>query len=220
MDGYILDLCLLDPATPPGALADVLKHHTPFTLMGPARAIEVLADREPERAARLREAITEGWADVIGGSYDETDEPFSPWSSIAWQFGKGPETYRRHLDDRNVETLARRRFSLYPQLPQVARRFGLRFGIFVALDAGRFPVHPEAKRLWGSPDGTTLESITRPPIAADRPLEGVKLAWRVGKSMRDDVVATLAVAHWPARSPRGSPTSGGPPPTRRSSRGG
>src|SRR5206468_6935365 len=27
MDGYVLDLCLLDPATPPDALADVLKDH-------------------------------------------------------------------------------------------------------------------------------------------------------------------------------------------------
>jgi alpha-mannosidase len=197
MDGYILDLCLLDPATPPDALAGVLENHTPFTLVASARAIEVFAEREPERAARFREAVSEGWADVVGGAYDEVDEPFHPWSSIAWQFRQGSEVYRRHLDDRNVETLARRRFGLYPQLPQIARRFGLRFAFFVALDSGRFPVHPEAKRLWAAPDGTTLESITRPPIAADRPAEGARLAWRIGKSMRDDVVATLALAHWP-----------------------
>jgi len=197
MDGYVLDLCLLDPATPAGALAEVLEHRTPVTLLASARAIEVFADREPDRATQLRDAINQGWADVIGGAFDEVDEPFQPWSSIAWQFRRGSEGYRRHLDDRNVETLARRRFGLYPQLPQVARRFGLRYAIFVALDAGRFPVHPEAKRLWASPDGTTMESITRPPIAADRPAEGARLAWRVGRSMRDDVIATLPVAHWP-----------------------
>ena len=198
LDGYIIDLCLFDPATPPDALESVLEHRTPVTLLAPASAIEVFAGREPDRASTLREAITEGWADVIGGAFAEVDEPFLPWSSLSWQFRKGAETYRRHLDDRNVETLARRRFGIHPQLPQVARRFGLRFALYGALDAGKFPVPTDAKRLWASPDGTTLESISRPPIAADRPLEGAKLPWRLGKSMRDDSSATLAMAHWPS----------------------
>jgi alpha-mannosidase len=198
LDGYILDLCLLDPATPPDALASVLEHHTPVTLLAPGLAIEVFADREPERAAQLREAITEGWADVIGGAYSEVDEPFLPWSSLSWQFRKGAESYRRHLDDRNVETLARRRYGLHPQLPQIARRFGLRFAYYGAFDAGRFPVPTDAKRLWASPDGTTLESITRLPVAADRPIEGAKLPWRLAQSMRDDSCSTLAMAHWPS----------------------
>ncbi len=198
LDGYILDLCLLDPATPPDALASILEHHTPVTLMGPAIAFEVFADREPGRAAEVREAITEGWLDVIGGAYSEVDEPFLPWSSIAWQFRQGAATYRRHIDDRNVETLARRRYGLYPQLPQIARRFGLRFALYGALDAGRFPLPSDAKRLWASPDGTTLESISRPPIAADRAAEGARLGWRIGRSMREDSSATLAMAHWPS----------------------
>ncbi len=197
LDGYVLDLCLLDPATPAGALADALAHRTPVTLLASGRAIEAFADREPERAGALRQAITEGWADVIGGAYSEADEPFLPWSSIAWQFRRGSAAYRAHLDDRNVETLARRRFGLYPQLPQVARRFGIRYALFLALDQGRFPLVPESKRLWASPDSTTLEAITRPPIAADRPGEGARLAWRMAKSMRDDQVATLPMAHWP-----------------------
>jgi alpha-mannosidase len=197
LDGYVLDLCLLDPATPADALAPVLESHTPFTLIAPARAIEVFARREPERAGELREAVSGGWADVVGGPYSETDEPFLPWSSISWQFRKGAATYRTYLDDRNVETLARRKFELYPQLPQVAKRFGLRFAIYGCLDAGRFPVPIDSKRMWGSPDRTTLESLTRMPIAADRPLEGAKLAWRVGRSMREDSSSTIVLAHWP-----------------------
>ena len=198
LDGYVLDLCLLDPATPPGDLASVLEAHTPFTLLAPAGAVEAFALREPERAQQVRDAITEGWADVVGGAYTEVDEPFLPWSSLAWQFRKGAEAYRSHLDDRNVETLARRRFGLYPQLAQIARRFGLRFAIYGALDSGRFPIPLDSKRLWASPDGTTLESIIRSPVAADRAIEGAKLPWRIGKSMRDDPSSTLLLAHWPS----------------------
>ncbi len=198
MDGYVIDFCLLDPATPPEGLEPLLDAGKPFTLVAPARAVDRFARARPDLAARLRDAINAGWADVVGGAWTEADEPFLPWSSLAWQFTRGSAAYREHLDDRNVETLARRRFGLYPQLPQVARRFGLRYAWLVALDSGRFPVVPESKRQWAAPDGTTLESITRPPVAADRPIEAARLAWRMAKSMRDDQVATLPLAHWPA----------------------
>ena len=197
LDGYIIDLCLLDPASPAGSLKLALESHTPVTLLAPASAIAAASDLDPDSLLQLREAITEGWADVVGGAYSEVDEPFLPWSSLSWQFREGARTYRLHLDDRNVETLTRRRFGLYPQLAQLARRFGLRFAVYGALDSGRFPIPPDAKRLWASPDGTTLESITRSPIGADRASEGVKLPWRIGRSMRDDSSSLLVMAHWP-----------------------
>ena len=197
MDGYVLDFCLLDPSTPAGGLAPLLDSGKAFTLVAPALAIDRFATARPDLADRLRDAINEGWADVIGGAWSEVDEPFLPWSSLTWQFTQASSTYRRHLDDRNVETLARRRFGLYPQLPQVAKRFGIRYAWLVALDSGRFPVVPESKRQWAAPDGTTLESITRPPIAADRPTEGGRVAWRMAQSMKDDQVATLPLARWP-----------------------
>ena len=197
MDGYLIDFCLLDPTTPAAQLAPLLDAHRPFTLIAPALAIHRFATARPDLASRLRAAIDEGWADVIGGAWTEADEPFLPWSSLAWQFTQGSVGYRQHLDDRNVETLARRRYGLYPQLPQVARRFGLRYAWLIALDEGRFPLVPESKRQWASPDGSTLESITRPPLAADRSGEAVRLVWRLAQAMKDDSVAMLPLAHWP-----------------------
>ncbi len=197
VDAYLIDLCLLDPSSPPGALAAPLAAHTPFTVLGSARAIEAQALADPGSLQALRDAIGEGWADVVGGTLDEADEALLPVESILWQFQRGGEVYRNHLDDRNVETLARRRFGLYPQRPQVARRFGFRFALHVGLDDGRFPVRAEAKRLWESPDGTTLEALTRPPTAADRAADGLALPWRLARTMRDDHVATLPIAHWP-----------------------
>ena len=197
MDGYLLDFCLLDPTTPADQLAPLLDARRPFTLLASSSAVDRFATARPDLAERLRGAIDDGWADVIGGAWSEVDEPFLPWSSLAWQFTQGSVGYRRHLDERNVETLARRRFGLYPQLPQVARRFGLRYAWLIALDEGRFPVVPESKRQWAAPDGTTLESITRPPLAADRPGDALRVAWRMARSMKDDSVATLPLAHWP-----------------------
>jgi len=199
VDAYLVDLCLLDPSSRPDELADSLAARSPFTLLTPARGIENLARRDPDRLAALREAIDGGWADVIGGAYDEVDEPLLPLNSILWQFRKGGEVYGEHLDGRNVETLARRRFGLYPMLPQIARRFGYRFALHLGFDAGKFPIRPEMKRLWESPDGSTLEALNRPPIAADRESEGARLPWRLARSMKDDFTAVIPVVHWAGR---------------------
>jgi alpha-mannosidase len=198
VDAYLVDLCLLDPAMPGGVLADPLDARSPVTFIAPARAIEAQGEQDAASLARLREAITEGWADVAGGAYAEVEEPLLPLGSILWQFRRGSEVYRAGLDGRNVETLARRRFGLYPLLPQVGRRFGFRFAVHLGFDAGRFPVRTEAKRLWESPDHSNLEAMTRPPLAADRPAQGALLPWRLAATMKDDHVATLALVHWPS----------------------
>ncbi|MBY0395901.1 MAG: glycosyl hydrolase family 38, partial [Thermoleophilia bacterium] len=197
VDAYVIDLCLVDPAMPAGALRGPLEAKTPITFLAPARAIEAQAGLDPDTLATLREAITEGWADVVGGAYGEADEPLLPLESVLWQFRRGGEAYRAHLDGRNVETVARRRFGLYPMLPQIARRFGFRFALHMGFDAGKFPIRPEAKRLWEGPEHSNLEALTRPPLAADRPSSGVLLPWRLGLTMRDDHVATLPLIRWP-----------------------
>ncbi len=199
VDSYLVDLCLLDPASRPEELSDPLEARTAFTLFCPAKAIESVAARDPDRIAALRTAVDEGWADVIGGAYAESDEPLLPVASILWQFRKGAEVYRAHLDGRNVETLARRRFGLYPQLPQIGKRYGFRFALHLGFDAGRFPIRTEMKRLWESPDGTALETLNRPPVAADRPAEAVRLPWRIARTMKDDFNAMIAVVHWSGR---------------------
>lgn len=198
VDAYLVDLCLLDKSTPAGALDEALDARAPFTLIAPAEAIEALAAKHPEALGALRTAIDEGWADVAGGTYAEVDEPLRPIASICWQYRRGTEVYRQHLDERTVETFARRRFGLYPQLPQVARRVALRFAVHLGLDAGTFPVPAESKRLWEAPDGSQLESLTRPPMAADRDAVGLALPWRLAKSMRDDHVTTVPIVHWPS----------------------
>lgn len=198
VDAYIIDICLLDPALPGGVLGKALESRTPITFLASGRSVQTQSERDQEGVTRLCEAITEGWADVAGGAWDEAEEALLPLESILWQFRRGAEAYRQHLDHRTVETLARRRFGLYPILPQLAKRHGFRFAVHMGFDAGKFPLRAEAKRLWESPDHTNLEALTRPPLAADRPAQGVRIAWCLAASMREDHVATVPLIHWPA----------------------
>jgi alpha-mannosidase len=197
VDAYLIDLCLLDPAMSAGVLAEPLANPVAISFIAPALAIENQSLHDPQRLAALRQAITDGWADVAGGTYSEAEDPLLPPESILWQFRRGNEVYRAHLDDRNVETFARRRFGLFTQLPQIAKRFGYRFAVHLAFDAGRFPICAETKRLWESPDGSSLESLLRPPIAADRSSQGLLVPWRMAATMRNDHVAALPLIHWP-----------------------
>jgi alpha-mannosidase len=198
VDAYLIDICLLDPAMSGGVLADLLETPVPLSLLAPAQAIENQAAGDHHGVAALRQAITDGWADVAGGTYAEAEDALLPLESILWQFRHGGQVYRAHLDERNVETYARRRFGLHVQLPQIAKRFGFRYALHLGFDGGRFPVVPETKRLWESPDGSSLESLMRPPLAADRPLQGWLLPWRMAATMKDDHVAAVPLVHWPS----------------------
>ncbi len=197
VDAYLIDLCLLDSAMPAGVLADPLEIPVAISFIAQAQAIEQQALHDPQRMAALRQAISDGWADVVGGAYSEAEDPLLPLESVLWQFRRGIEVYHAHLDDRSVETYAHRRFGLYTQLPQLAKRFGFRFALHMGFDAGRFPIRPETKRLWEGPDGSNLETLLRPPIAADRPSQGWFLPWRMAATMKDDHVAALPLVHWP-----------------------
>lgn len=199
VDAYFIDLCLLDVGSPTGALEDALNARAPFTLLAQADAIEALSKTDPASLDRLRLAIGEGWADVAGGSSEEAENPLSPVESILRRFRKASEIYRRHLDDRAVETFASRRFGLFPLLPQIARRFGIRFGVPLAFDDGKFPIRSESKLLWESPDGSSLESLTRPPLPADRDAEAARLPGRIARSLKDDHVAVVVAVHWPGQ---------------------
>jgi alpha-mannosidase len=197
VDAYLVDLCLLDPTSPAGSLKSALEARLAMTFVAPAQAIQTQANLDPEGIAQLRQAISEGWVDVAGGPAAEVEDLVLPLESILWQFRRGGEMYRAILDERNVETYARRRFGLYAQLPQIAKRFGFRFALHLGFDAGRFPVRPDVKRLWESPDGSALETLFRPPLAADHPAQGLYVASRLAATMRNDHVATLPLVHWP-----------------------
>ena len=184
VDAYLIDLCLIDSSVREGLITDLLERPVAVSFLMPAQAVENLAKLDPERLAALRQAINDGWADLAGGTYSETEVALLPLESMLWQFRHGAEIYRLHLDDRSVETYARRRFGLHTRVPQIARRFGFRYALHMSFDAGKFPIPVETKRLWESPDGGSLESLLRPPIAADQAIQGWRLPWRIAATMR------------------------------------
>ena len=198
VDAYLIDLCLLDPAMSAGVLARSARLSRRTDVSGPGAG-----HREPGQAGLRRHGTAppgnhRGMDRHWRRHLHRSRRPGAPLGINPLAVPPRGEVYREHLDERSVETYARRRFGLYTQLPQIAKRFGFRFALHLGFDAGRFPIRPEAKRLWESPDGTSLETLLRPPLAADRPSQGQMLPWRLATTMKNDHVATLPLVHWPA----------------------
>ncbi|MDX2039195.1 MAG: glycosyl hydrolase family 38 [Isosphaeraceae bacterium] len=200
VDAYFVDICLLDARTKPSSLEATLRDRLAVSFLATGEAIANLARRDPEKIQAIRDGVRDGWIDVVGGTWSEAEESLLPLESVLHQYRRGARAYREHLDDRNVETWARRRFGMHVQAPQIAKRIGLRFGLPMSFDGAKFPLRAEVKRLWEAPDGSTLECLFRPPIAADLAAEGVRLPWRIGLTMRDDHSATLPIIRWASRS--------------------
>ena len=198
VDAYVIDLCLLDPSMGEGVLADPLATPVAISFLAQAGAIETSRVTRSAADGGASQAIADGWADVVGGTYAESrgSAPALGIDPLAVP-PRAPGRTGPLLEDRSAETYARRRFGLYAQLPQIAKRFGFRYAVHLGFDAGRFPIPSETKRLWESPDGSSLESLMRPPLAADRPAQGWSLPWRLAATMKNDHVAALPLAHWP-----------------------
>ena len=106
VDAYLIDLCLIDPAMKEEVLASRARAvRLPISFLMPAQAIENQALHDPQRVAALRQAIDDGWADVAGGTYAEMEDALLPLESILWQFRRGSELYRLHLDDRTSKLM-------------------------------------------------------------------------------------------------------------------
>ena len=85
-----------------------------------------------------------------------------------------------------------------PQLPQIAKRFGFRFALHLRLRRRPVPDPTRGEAALGEPRRDSLESLLRPPLAADRPSQGWLLPWRLAATMKDDHVAAVPLVHWPS----------------------
>ncbi len=196
----LLDLALLDASHSVADLQTMLDQSgpsAPVNLIATWRTLEHLVAADPTLPGQIRAGLQEGAVGFAGGSIDEVDEPFLPIESLIWQYRVGALRTSALLNLGRIRTWARRRFALMPMVPQLARRAGWSYALHLALDGGQFPIPHEAKQLWESPDHSNLEALCRPPLAADRPADLARLAHHLAEAIRDEMVPTVSLVHWP-----------------------
>ena len=196
VDCYLLDLCLLIPRLADQHLIDTLLNLKPMNLLVSASDLPEIARENPAALAAVREAWDRGTLDVAGGEYREAATPLLPPGSILWQLRRGRTEFETLLGHR-PKMWARRRYGVFPQLPQILKKSGFHGDLHAVLDDGIYPDAEHTKIRWEGIDGSVIDAVSRIPLAADSASSYLRFATRMAESMDDDQVAGLIFARWP-----------------------
>ena len=156
-----LESCVLS-ATDAMEMADRAPHVKTCLEMD-ALAYQLMAEKFPEVASRLKRYLAAGKVELIGGTYGQPlGTMFSGESNIR-QLVYGRETIRRALDYEVVTFLDEEEFS-HPQIPQIALGAGYRYASLAQVDTwGRAGIpHLEVNAFrWRGMDGSEILSTPK-----------------------------------------------------------
>jgi len=131
-----------------------------------AYAYELLAEKFPQVAQRLKTYLQEGKVELIGGSYGQPLGTTVSGESNIRQLVLGRETIRKALGYEVVTFLEEEEFT-HPQIPQIAAGAGFRYASLAQLDTwGRAgtPVQDLNVFNWRGMDGTTIPTHPKHPL--------------------------------------------------------
>ena len=201
VDCYLIDLCLVIPRLADDHLRKLLVSTKPASLLASAIDLEEISRTAPELHTLLREACDRGTVDVVCGDLCERPLPMLPLASVIWQLEEANRLTTRLLG-RQPAIWGRRRYGVFPLLPQLLKKSDFQGALHTVFDDGIYPDSEHTKFRWEGTGGTSIDSWSRIPLAADASLSYLKFPDRMSESMDHDHVAAVTLARWPeAKSP-------------------
>jgi alpha-mannosidase len=142
-----------------------------------ARAYELIAEKFPEVAAKLKKYLAAGSLELIAGTYGQPMGTTIGGESNIRQMVVGRETVRKALDYDLVTFLEEEEFT-HPQVPQLAALAGFTYASLAQLDTwGRAgcPQQDFNSFHWKGMDGTTIPCVPKNALFG-APLDAKQLA--------------------------------------------
>jgi len=195
-DCYLIDLCLVIPRLADEHLRKSLETRKPMSVLASAADLEEIAAKAPDVHAALREASLAGAADIVCGDLCERPLPLLPLESVLWQLDEARRTVARLFQKPSI-VWGRRRYGVFPLLPQILKKAGFLGALHVVLDDGIYPDAEQSKVRWEGTGGTSIDAWSRIPLAADAAVSFLRFPDRMSESMDNDHVAAVALARWP-----------------------
>src|SRR5262245_46959447 len=196
VDCYLIDLCLLIPRLADDHLQKALATRKPMSVLASAADLEELAVKAPDVHSALRAAFAAGSADLVCGDLCDRPLPLLPLESVLWQLNEAGGAASR-LFERPATVWGRRRYGVFPLLPQLLKKSGFVGALHVVLDDGIYPDAEHSKVRWEGTGGTSIDAWSRIPLAADAAVSFLRFPDRMSESMDNDHVAAVALARWP-----------------------
>ncbi|MFM7151465.1 MAG: hypothetical protein ACKO23_16635 [Gemmataceae bacterium] len=192
---YLIDLHMPDGATDERPWRSALETGCPANVLALGGQIEELAANHPECLNRLASLCQSGKVDIVGGPYQERDDPLLPLESQIWNIREGQRKYAERLG-REVQVFGRKRFGFYPQLPALLQAMGIPHCLLDSLDgSGSVPSHQGPVISWPSHDGKSVLALTRKGLASHSPSTFFHLAHHLHQAIMQDQTATLVLQH-------------------------
>jgi alpha-mannosidase len=193
---YLIDLCLVIPRLADAHLERAIASGIPMSMLLTAADLETISREHPAVLEQLREAVSTGRLEIVGGEWSERPVPLVPLNSFLRDFERGRDVFQRTLG--SLPTIwGRRRYGMTTLLPMILDRFGYRGALHVALDDGLYPDTEESRIRWEGCDGTSLDATTRIPLAVDSAASFLRFPSRVAETMQQDQTAAIVWARWP-----------------------
>jgi alpha-mannosidase len=196
VDCYLLDLCLLIPKLGGTELQQALSSRQPLSLLLSGLDARDLVRDFPESAQQVASAVAEGWLGLVGGDLQEAPLPLLGLNSIVWQMEEAQRLFQQHLGA-PARVWGRRRYGLFAQQPQLLKKAGFTGALHVVLDDGFYPDQEYTKFRWQGIEYSSIESLSRIPLAADAATSYLRFASRLAESMDQDHSAGVIFARWP-----------------------
>lgn len=196
VDCYLIDLCLVIPRLADDHLRKSLLSLKPTSVLASAADFDEIARTAPEIHALLREACQRGSVDLVCGDLCERPLPLLPLPSVVWQLEEANRITAR-LFDKPPAVWGRRRYGVFPLLPQLLKKAGFQGALHAVLDDGIYPDSEHSKFRWEGTGGTSIDAWSRIPLAADATVSYLRFPDRMSESMDNDHVAAVTLARWP-----------------------
>ena len=200
VDAYIVDIIMLAGTTLGPMLRDELSRDIATNCVLSAELANQLSKQHSDVAELVKQCIQENQLTVVGGEFHEGATSLMHPEEVLDGWNKARDVYESSLGI-IPKVYGRRRFGFTSNMPQWLSRFGITAALHVGLDDGSNPESSQAKTRWEGRDGSSIDAIARVPLNASLHETYLSLATKLGESMDMDHVATLCLAHWPAKTP-------------------
>src|SRR5262245_826642 len=191
---HLIDLALLTRNNLDQPLPVALDHGSPLTVLAPSLQLGAWADAHPDELQKLRRAVAEDRAEVVGGNAVEREDVLLPLESQLWNLEAGEEM-AREVTGAPVKVHGRQRFGAGPLTPSLLQAAGLTRTLLVAFDEASLPAHRSPTVSWPAVDGKQVDAFCRAPHAADNPQTFFHVAHHLHETIMQDQTATLVLAH-------------------------
>lgn len=197
VDSYFLHLALLAPTVWGDPLRDMLEDtELPLSVLLSASQAGEMAEAAPKSLTRLRAAVEEGRASVVGGDWGGDAFGHRSLEAILEELTDARRTYEELLG-RPPTIFGRFSGGFSPMLPCLLEGLDFDAALLVSFDGARVPTADQCRFRWEGADGSAIDTLSLVPQDAGDAGSLLQLAERLAHSMQQDHVATVLFASWP-----------------------